>query len=425
MQKPPERPLTGRLYETIMFSSVWLRLWKLWKFVLRHFVYQGTHEIYRLCLLDRSQMPISSGPAALVFPMADRFPVIRRLMAWSSQSTGTFNEKLVYRLDRSLMYSSKLSIARRQLESHDTIDLTPSYRSIIGHKFPIDYSIGEGEEDREPLAPVKSPHSVLYRSLVVIHSIHLFVHRLNQKAAMKYDSTQKQCESKLMAIHLNLLQKNPTQRISKEWQLLGFQGSDPATDFRAMGQLALEQLLHASKQKAGRQTWAESGSGVYGYSWAISGIQLTAFQLQLLRARKLNHLLYDWYFQTNHKTSDDIGRSSSSASTEDEEDAFISGIASGLTSLQDETTQVMNRMTERYYDMYVWMFVEYHQRWTEFCAKKESEHHQESLAAAASSASKPLQPFVPVLMHNEFFNLFKDQIENQIFDPKRISIPHS
>jgi hypothetical protein len=32
-------------------------------------------------------------------------------------------------------------------------------------------------------------------------------------------------------------------RISNEWQEIGFQGSDPATDFRGAGYLGLKQLL--------------------------------------------------------------------------------------------------------------------------------------------------------------------------------------
>lgn len=33
-------------------------------------------------------------------------------------------------------------------------------------------------------------------------------------------------------------------RISKQWQDLGFQGNNPATDFRGMGMLGLQCLLY-------------------------------------------------------------------------------------------------------------------------------------------------------------------------------------
>jgi len=34
-----------------------------------------------------------------------------------------------------------------------------------------------------------------------------------------------------------------TQRVSPQWTLIGFQGNDPATDFRGMGLLGLLNLL--------------------------------------------------------------------------------------------------------------------------------------------------------------------------------------
>ena len=35
-----------------------------------------------------------------------------------------------------------------------------------------------------------------------------------------------------------------TNRISKQWQELGFQGDNPATDFRGMGLLGLQCLVY-------------------------------------------------------------------------------------------------------------------------------------------------------------------------------------
>ena len=37
-----------------------------------------------------------------------------------------------------------------------------------------------------------------------------------------------------------------TSRISKQWQDIGFQGNNPATDFRGMGLLGLQSLLYPS-----------------------------------------------------------------------------------------------------------------------------------------------------------------------------------
>ncbi len=36
---------------------------------------------------------------------------------------------------------------------------------------------------------------------------------------------------------------SPCQRITKQWQDIGFQGDDPGTDFRGMGMLGLHNLM--------------------------------------------------------------------------------------------------------------------------------------------------------------------------------------
>ena len=41
---------------------------------------------------------------------------------------------------------------------------------------------------------------------------------------------------------------NLTARVSKEWQEVGFQGNNPATDFRGMGMLGLQCLVYFSEQ---------------------------------------------------------------------------------------------------------------------------------------------------------------------------------
>jgi hypothetical protein len=40
-----------------------------------------------------------------------------------------------------------------------------------------------------------------------------------------------------------MLDRKLDERISDHWAELGFQGKDPATDFRGMGVLGLDQLL--------------------------------------------------------------------------------------------------------------------------------------------------------------------------------------
>jgi hypothetical protein len=78
-----------------------------------------------------------------------------------------------------------------------------------------------------------------------------------------------------------------SNRITSEWQMLGFQGTDPCADFRGMGLLALLNLHYFVSQHSdsARTILAESRSAALleeleqdpkWYAFAISGINFTA-----------------------------------------------------------------------------------------------------------------------------------------------------
>ncbi|KAN0052710.1 hypothetical protein ACTA71_006814 [Dictyostelium dimigraforme] len=72
-------------------------------------------------------------------------------------------------------------------------------------------------------------------------------------------------------------------RFSKEWGTLGFQGMDPATDFRGMGILGLDNLIYLSTQHSddAREILKNSNSKCC-YPFAITGINITALILNLI-----------------------------------------------------------------------------------------------------------------------------------------------
>ena len=78
------------------------------------------------------------------------------------------------------------------------------------------------------------------------------------------------------------------------WGEVGFQGADPATDFRSMGLLALDQLVAFSRGRAGdaRAALATASHPVRYFPFATFGVNLTGFVVQLLDARLLDHRLY-------------------------------------------------------------------------------------------------------------------------------------
>ena len=78
-----------------------------------------------------------------------------------------------------------------------------------------------------------------------------------------------------------------TDRISKQWVDVGFQGQDPATDFRGAGILGLDQLLAISNLDSPYHASAlamfnDSRKDEHWYFFACAGINMTHCLLDLL-----------------------------------------------------------------------------------------------------------------------------------------------
>eukprot|EP00744_Colponema_vietnamica_P014021 GILI01019651.1.p2 GENE.GILI01019651.1~~GILI01019651.1.p2 ORF type:complete len:327 (+),score=104.81 GILI01019651.1:80-982(+) len=83
-------------------------------------------------------------------------------------------------------------------------------------------------------------------------------------------------------------------RLTKEWGEIGFQGEDPATDFRGMGLLGLVNLVYFAKtySKQCQQVLANSNHPAHWYSFAIAGINITGWCVKLLESRQVNRFFY-------------------------------------------------------------------------------------------------------------------------------------
>ena len=82
---------------------------------------------------------------------------------------------------------------------------------------------------------------------------------------------------------------------SEEWKELGFQGDDPATDFRGMGLLGLDQLVSfATKSpKSAHNILQQSKYGSAWYSFAPVGINITA----LIYGWLVSHSADEYFYQ--------------------------------------------------------------------------------------------------------------------------------
>ncbi|XP_062329618.1 ELMO domain-containing protein 1-like [Osmerus eperlanus] len=128
-----------------------------------------------------------------------------------------------------------------------------------------------------------------------------------------YDSDNPQHEDMLLRFWKALCPDSPlTSRVSKQWSDIGFQGSDPKTDFRGMGILGLLnllyfaehdrttalQVLHDSQQpkhsKMSTLDWNKNNfDKAIGFSFAIVGINITQLTYKLLLDGALKTHLYN------------------------------------------------------------------------------------------------------------------------------------
>jgi hypothetical protein len=100
----------------------------------------------------------------------------------------------------------------------------------------------------------------------------------------------------LQSLWMNLEVSNePVPGIpDKRWQDLGFQGTDPSTDFRGMGLLGLDNLLAFTQiaPKSAHNLWQQSKLGSAWFTFATVGINITALLYSFLVSRSADEYLY-------------------------------------------------------------------------------------------------------------------------------------
>ena len=86
-----------------------------------------------------------------------------------------------------------------------------------------------------------------------------------------------------------------SERYTRRWTEIGFQGKNPATDFRGMGVLGLKNLVFLFEKfpDVGLKIFGQSNHPKYGFSFAIMGINFTGMAFDLLRSGKLKGYMYN------------------------------------------------------------------------------------------------------------------------------------
>ncbi|XP_014662267.1 PREDICTED: ELMO domain-containing protein 2-like [Priapulus caudatus] len=129
-----------------------------------------------------------------------------------------------------------------------------------------------------------------------IWSYQALVKEVEMTRLLRYDSLNETHETLLMELWCKLVpERQLPSRITKEWSYIGFQGDDPATDFRGMGMLGLHNLLFFASQyrNAARHVLQRSHHPKFRYSLAIVGINITSMAYHLLCCGALKNHMYN------------------------------------------------------------------------------------------------------------------------------------
>ncbi|KAI8893519.1 ELMO/CED-12 family-domain-containing protein [Globomyces pollinis-pini] len=205
----------------------------------------------------------------------------------------------LFRLDQCILYSSKLEEFRRPFESwFAQFDLDPNEQLEpgTGVKFEELYHLLLKLKKFPQVPNEISPQAIVLRAgLTQVFSTFQLLHELNKRAASRYDITVPANEKKLYDIWKFLMPDESLQsRFTTQWQKIGFQGKDPSTDFRAMGLLALDNLYYFCDTyiEIARRILSSSHHPISWFSFAIVGINITAYLLRLVRTRQLQWTFY-------------------------------------------------------------------------------------------------------------------------------------
>ncbi|KAG0368435.1 hypothetical protein BGX24_002833 [Mortierella sp. AD032] len=190
---------------------------------------------------------------------------------------------MIYRIDRCILFSKELTAERRELEALDCDPIQITRQILRKKRFPDSASLSTPAARK------------LQYALERVASTHQLAREINQRVHTKYDSTNPAHERKLLLLwDLLRPQDKLDGRYTKQWGEIGFQGKDPATDFRGMGMLGLDDLVYYAKYypMSSKHALECSHDPISWYSFAIVGINITAFAVQTLRTRQLQYYLF-------------------------------------------------------------------------------------------------------------------------------------
>ncbi|VVC41834.1 ELMO domain [Cinara cedri] len=231
----------------------------MWLYLIRSSVYWYVrkmikwflHKITKLCELQRICYTLSVGaPRTLNVERSLRDSIIPQICGLLTVLDARSSERTFY-FGRTI--------------------LLPNAMSTIAHVKRIDKS--------------ERALNALEQCVDKIWSYMQLIEEIKHNASIQYDCTNDVHEKSLLFLWDELMPNDRLEnRVTKQWQDIGFQGDDPKTDFRGMGLLGLDNLVYfASKYTClARNALSHSMHPEHGYEFAIVGINLTSFALGLV-----------------------------------------------------------------------------------------------------------------------------------------------
>eukprot|EP00095_Tigriopus_kingsejongensis_P005842 maker-scaffold697_size109876-snap-gene-0.20 protein:Tk05842 transcript:maker-scaffold697_size109876-snap-gene-0.20-mRNA-1 annotation:"elmo domain-containing protein 1" len=247
-----------------IWTTVWTWIYGYWRPILKGFLRLAT----RLCELQR-----------VCYGQARGAPRTGAVEMALGQSRDAVVARVLVALDRQLALGAFVGDRRERLV------LTAAVEDIMGTK--------RIKRQLHPQFEVS-----LRQCLRQIWGYRQLVHQVERLRTESYNPAESGHEQDLLELWRLLQPGIPlTHRRTKQWQIIGFQGEDPATDFRGMGRLGLANLLyfaqahtstaqhilsHSHHPQHGFYTTLHPITPHVRYSFAIVGINLTDMAFRLL-----------------------------------------------------------------------------------------------------------------------------------------------
>jgi hypothetical protein len=152
------------------------------------------------------------------------------------------------------------------------------------------------ETEKAPYTP--SDREMLRTVLQQIQCANCAIHALEKMRASPYSKEAPHHEEALVSLWNAVFPDKPLpSRTGDHWTELGFQGRDPATDFRGGGYLALANMVYlAQKYPVDARAMVADAVGdgdMIMYLWAVVCINFTVELCVLMKKRRLNTQFYE------------------------------------------------------------------------------------------------------------------------------------